>query len=118
MKTFLAIYIGSAAAFERAGWQALPEATRREREAAGVKAWEGWVKEHAAAIVEQGGPLGKTKRCGSDGVSDMSNQLAGYTVVRAETHEAAARLFEGHPHFSIFPGESVEIMEVLPLPAR
>jgi hypothetical protein len=31
-------------------------------------------------------------------------------------HEAAAKLFENHPHFVIFPGESVEIMPVLPIP--
>jgi hypothetical protein len=29
---------------------------------------------------------------------------------------SAARLFEKHPHFMIFPGESVEIMPVLPIP--
>jgi len=26
------------------------------------------------------------------------------------------RLFENHPHFSIFPGDAVEVMEVLPIP--
>ena len=30
----------------------------------------------------------------------------------------AAKMFEGHPHFTIFPGDSVEIMECLPLPAQ
>jgi len=25
-------------------------------------------------------------------------------------------MFEGHPHFAIFPGESIEIMPVLPIP--
>jgi ribosomal protein S17 len=37
-------------------------------------------------------------------------------VVQAESQEAAARLFEHHPHFSIFPGDGVEIMECLPIP--
>lgn len=44
--------------------------------------------------------------------------MAGYVIVQAESHEAAAELFERHPHFAIFPGDSVEIMECLPLPAR
>ena len=48
--------------------------------------------------------------------SAIRNELAGYTIVRAESHEAAAKLFENHPHFTVFPGERVEIMEVLPLP--
>jgi hypothetical protein len=42
--------------------------------------------------------------------------MAGYVILEAESHEAAARLFENHPHFTIFPGERVEIMECLPVP--
>ena len=41
--------------------------------------------------------------------------MNGYTVVQAEPFDTAAKLFENHPHFSIFPGEAVEIMECLPL---
>ena len=37
--------------------------------------------------------------------------MSGYVVVQAESHEAAAKMFENHPHFTIFPGDSVEIME-------
>jgi len=32
--------------------------------------------------------------------------------------DAAARLFVNHPHFTILPGDSVEIMECLPMPGR
>jgi hypothetical protein len=39
-------------------------------------------------------------------------------IVQAESHEAAAKLFENHPHFTIFPGDSVEIMECLRLPGQ
>jgi hypothetical protein len=39
-------------------------------------------------------------------------------VVSAESHAAAARLFEGHPHFTVFPGEGVEVMECLPMPGE
>lgn len=37
-------------------------------------------------------------------------------VVEAEPHEAAAKLFENHPHFAIFPGDGAEVMECLPKP--
>ena len=30
-------------------------------------------------------------------------------------HEAAAKLFQSHPHFTIFPGDAVEVMECLNL---
>ncbi len=49
-------------------------------------------------------------------IEDISNEMGAFTVVRAESNEAAAKLFENHPHFTIFPGESVEVMPVLPIP--
>ncbi len=63
-----------------------------------------------------GGPLGKTRKITERGIADVSNALAAFTVVRAESHEAAAKLFEDHPHFTIFPGEAVEVMPILPIP--
>lgn len=48
---------------------------------------------------------------------DISSELTAFTVVRASSHEAAAKMFENHPHFAIFPGEAVEVMPVLPIPA-
>jgi len=63
-----------------------------------------------------GGPLGKTKKITQRGIEDTSNELSAYMVVRADSLEAAAKLFEEHPHFTIFPGESVEVMPVLPIP--
>ena len=116
MKTFLAIYIGTDAAVAKSGWNELDEAARKAREAAGMEAWMAWGEANAAAIVDQGAPLGKTKRASPEGISDLKNAMTGYVIVRAESHQAAARLFEDHPHFAIFPGDSVEIMECLPLP--
>ena len=71
----------------------------------------------AGQIFELGGPLSRTKLVSKDGISDIRNNLAAFCVVNAESQEAAARLFLNHPHFTIFPGEGVEIMEVLPIPA-
>ena len=116
MKRFLAIYTGSPDGMAR--WQALDAATRKAREAEGFDAWMDWGKANAAAILDQGSPLGRTKRIDASGISDIRNAVAGYVVVEAETHDAAAKLFENHPHFAIFPGEAVEIMECLPIPAR
>jgi hypothetical protein len=63
-----------------------------------------------------GGPLGKTKTISATGIGDISNAMGAFTIVRAESHEAAAKLFRNHPHFTIFPGESIEVMPVLPIP--
>lgn len=118
MKRYLAIYVGTQAALERSGWGAMDYAEREAREASGVAAWMEWGRTHAAAIVDRGTPLGRTKRASAEGVGDARNGITGYVIVQAESHEAAARMFERHPHFTILPGDSVEIMECLPLPAR
>jgi hypothetical protein len=81
-----------------------------------MTAWKAWVDQNQAAIVGMGGPLGKTKKITERGIEDVGNGLSAYTLVRAQSHEAAARLFENYPHFMIFPGESVEVMPVLPIP--
>jgi len=114
MKRFLAVFIGTQASMD--AWKALSEDERKRREAAGMEAWGQWVKKNEKAIVDNGSPLGKTKRIDGKGVSDIRNDLTAWTVVETETHEAAAKLFEGHPHFSIFPGDAVEVMECLPMP--
>jgi hypothetical protein len=114
--TYLAVFLGSKTSTKWAAWNALSEAERKTREAQGMAAWKAWVEKHHAALVSMGGPLGKTKKVDSTGIADVTNAMGAFTVVRASSHEAAAKMFEGHPHFSIFPGESVEIMPVLPIP--
>jgi hypothetical protein len=118
MKKFLAIYIGTAAAMEKSEWNRMDEGKRKEREAAGMKAWGEWMERNKASIVESGGPLGKTKSTSKQGVSDTKNTMTGYVTVQAGTHEAAAKMFQDHPFFTIFPGEAVEVMEVLPIPGQ
>jgi hypothetical protein len=118
MKNFLAVYLGGADTRQRREWDALDDAARQKRTQEGMQAWGDWMAKHHAAIVVEGGPLGKTKRTSSHGVGDTKNAMSGYIVVKADSHEAAAKMFENHPHFAIFPGESVEIMEVMPIPGR
>jgi hypothetical protein len=115
--TFLAVFLGSKTSPKMAAWNALSDTERRAKEQQGIAAWKAWVEKHHAALVEIGGPLGKTKKVDARGIEDVTNQMGAFTVVRADSHEAAAKLFEGHPHFTIFPGEAIEIMPVLPIPA-
>jgi hypothetical protein len=115
--TYLAVFVGSKTSAKMAAWIALSETDRKAKEKAGIAAWKAWVEKHHSALAEMGGPLGKTKRVGPNGITDISNELGAFTVVRAASHEAAAKMFENHPHFAIFPGEAVEIMPVLPIPA-
>jgi hypothetical protein len=114
--TYLAVFLGSKTNPRMKAWMALPEAERRAKEQEGIAAWKAWVEKHQAAVSAIGGPLGKTKRITDRGTEDVNNEMGAFLVVRADSHEAAAKLFEKHPHFTIFPGESVEVMPVLPIP--
>jgi hypothetical protein len=116
MPKFMALYVGSPEAFARSGWDKLDDTTRKAREIAGMQAWGEWQEKNKPVMVDEGSPLGKTKRVDAKGVSDISNAVAGYIMVEAASHDAAAKLFENHPHFSIFPGDAVEIMPCNPMP--
>jgi hypothetical protein len=114
--TYLAVFIGSKESPAMKAWMALPEAERKAKEKDGMAGWKAWVEKYHGAIETMGGPLGKTKKVSGRGIADISNQMSAFTVVRADSHEAAAKMFENHPHFAIFPGDAVEIMPVMPIP--
>jgi hypothetical protein len=116
--TFLAVFVGSKTNPKMAAWMALPEDQRRAKEQEGMAAWKAWVEKHQTSIVAMGGPVGKTKKISPDGIADISNAIGAFTVVRAASHEAAAKMFENHPHFTNFPGEAVEVMPILPIPGQ
>ena len=114
--TYLAVFTGSRTSARRIAWDALSETERRAREQAGIAAWHAWVERHREAIVTMGGPLGRTKRIAPEGTRDIGNALSAFTVVRAASHEEAARMFERHPRFANFPGDAVEVMPVVAIP--
>ncbi len=116
MKKFIAVYYGSTTSMEQ--WAKLSEASRLDRQKEGIKTWAGWAERNSKLIKDVGNPLGKTKRVDTKGITDIKNALTAYTIVEAETHEEAAKLFMNHPHFTIFPGEAIEVMECLPLPSK
>jgi hypothetical protein len=113
MKKFVALYLAPASAIEQ-----MKEHMKKagpEQAKAGMELWMKWAKQHERSIVELGAPLGKTKKITASGASDTRNDVTGYSIVQAETHDAAAKMFEGHPHFHV-PGGSVEVLEVMPIP--
>ena len=109
MKNYMAVFLGSGEKMKN--WKP-DDATMKK----GMEEWSKWATDNKDSIVDMGSPLGKTKRVDKSGISDIKNEMGAWTVVQAESHEEAAKLFENHPHFTIFPGERVEIMECLPMP--
>ena len=114
---YLAVFVGNMENPRAKAWFALPEAERKAKEKEGIAAWGAWMGKHQSVIVgQEGGPLGKTKKVSATGIEDIRNNLGGFVVVKADSHEEAAKLFLDHPHFTVFPGEAVEVMPVMPIP--
>lgn len=87
-----------------------------EEQKASMADWNEWMQMHKKELVDTGKPLGKTKRVTTDGAEDVKNDIGGYSIVQAESHEEAANLFSAnHPHFKI-PGAWVDIMEIPDMP--
>jgi hypothetical protein len=60
--------------------------------------WKKWMGDHIEMFTDTGAGVGKTKRVTEQGTSDTRNDLLLYAILEVESHEAAARAFEGHPH--------------------
>jgi hypothetical protein len=109
MKKFFVVYHASAEAV--ASWKSMDEATMK----AGMKQWQDWLEAHASKFSDKGATLGKTKQVNMQGVTDSKNDLIGYAVVEAESHEAAANMFVDHPNAKM-AGGSVEVIELIDMP--
>jgi hypothetical protein len=71
--------------------------------------------EHTEMLVDKGAGVGKTKCVTAQGTLDTRNNIMLYAIMEAESHEAAAKSFDGHPHLQI-PQSSIEVMEIHTLP--
>ncbi|MCO6440092.1 MAG: hypothetical protein J5I81_03180 [Nitrococcus mobilis] len=116
MPRFLAVYTMQPDAVAR--FRRLPKAEQDAIDARGLQQWTEWQNRNAAAIVDAGGMVGRTTRVTKDGIAPATNQFCGYLIVEAESAEAAARLFANHPHFSVFPGDGVDIMPFVTEPPK
>ena len=110
---YLGVFLSNKNGPKWRAWRAMTDEERRATDAVGIPALTAWDEKHKDNIVYIGGPLGPTKRVSEDGVSDVVNELTAFVVVRAPSHEAAAKMFEGHPHFSIFPCDCVDVMPLV-----
>jgi hypothetical protein len=108
MKKFLVLYLAPVSVLD--DWSKTDPDKRKIAEDKMRGDWRKWTSDHAKMILDTEAG-GKTKRVSSTGTSDARNDIMLYSFVEAESHEAAAKPFESHPHLQI-PQASIEIMEV------
>lgn len=111
--TYLAVFLSNKAGPKWQEWYALPKEEQQARQAIGIPALLAWDEQHKDAIVYSGGPLGKTLQVTDEATAPAVNGMTAFVVVRAPSLEAASRMFEGHPHMSVFTCHAVDIMPLL-----
>lgn len=86
-----------------------------EEQEAAMKAWMDWMGGIGAAMVDPGEPLGRSMAVGADGVRDgVENAAYGWSVVEADSIEAACEMARGNP--MIAGGGHVEVAQIMPMP--
>src|SRR4029079_4043860 len=99
MNRYLVLFLAPASVIDE--WQKKPEAERKPAEEQMMQQWRQWMSAHAKLFAEKGNGVGKTKRVTAEGISDSRNDIMLYQIVEADSHDAAAKIFVGHPHFGI-----------------
>ena len=110
MKKFLVLY-----RMDFAEMQKLMASMSEEDRKKSMGEWQAWMTKNMASMADRGGPVGKTKRVAASGITDTRNDIGGYSIVQAESQEAAAALLAGSPHLTM-PGATAEVMEIMPMP--
>jgi hypothetical protein len=107
MARFMLLYRGDATPME-----AMPaeQATRINEQ------WTAWIGKHGPALVDVGTPFGARASVGGDGADQVPAPMQGYTVVEAESLEAAKAFSDGHPFLSGAGADfAVDVFELVPI---
>jgi len=108
MKKYLALYMMPVAALDgmMARMKQDPNAGKND-----MTAWQTWMNAHKNMFVEMGSPVGKNMRVTSKSASPMRNEVTGYSIIEANSHEEAAKLFMDNPMLVGMPEAYVEVLE-------
>ena len=107
MSKFLFLYRGPATPME----DFTPEQSAEQ-----MQAWGAWMGKVGSALADPGAPLGARTAVSDNGTSPPPSDQTGYTIVEAESLDAARALTDGHPFLSEGKGRfTVEIFELMPM---
>lgn len=76
--------------------------------------WQAWFGDLGDAVVDGGNPVGPSKTVSAGGVADDggANPLSGYSIVRADSIDAAVEMAKGCPIMDHGTVEVAEAMEM------
>ncbi len=88
-----------------------------EQSAESMAGWNEWMAKMGPALLDGGQPFAARTSLVDDGTTAEATDLNGYSIVEAESLEAATALAAGHPFLNEGNGRfSLEIFELAPVP--
>ncbi|WOH19774.1 YciI family protein [Paenarthrobacter sp. GOM3] len=79
--------------------------------------WNAWAAKVGDGLVDFGTPLANGVRVASDGgTAPSQREVAGYSIIEAESMEAALQLAKEHPHLKMPGGCEIEVHEAQQIP--
>jgi hypothetical protein len=107
MSKFLFLYRGPATPME----DFTPEQSAEQ-----MQAWGTWMGKVGSALADPGAPFGARASVSDNGSSPAPSDQNGYSIVEADSLEAARAFTDGHPFLSEGKGRfTVEIFELVPM---
>lgn len=94
--------------------EATPPTPEQMQEVMG--AWMAWSERVGSGMVDFGTPLAGGVRVSPEGTTPATNEVVGYTILEADTLDAALELARAHPHLTMPGGCSIEVHEAQPVP--
>ena len=110
MKKFVALYMAPVGAFDEMMRTQDPVKMKEMNDG-----WMSWMKSHEKSFSDRGAATGKNKRVAKGSVKDVRNEVTGYSVVQAESHDEATKIFKDNPMLQT-PGAYIEVLEHMEMP--
>ena len=79
---------------------------------AGMEAWMAWFARCGDRLVDMGAQLSGGRRLTASGSSPSERNVVCYSIVQAESVEAAEALLADHPHLAWSPDCEIEVHEM------
>ncbi|HEU5002212.1 MAG TPA: hypothetical protein VFW71_05460 [Actinomycetota bacterium] len=111
MARFIVLYTADPATVQQMMTNLTPE-----QSAAGMALWQQWAASCGPALVDLGSPIGPGNHLEGGSVGSSSSQVCGYSIVEADSLEAATALVDGHPHLRSPGTPGMEVLPYLALP--
>jgi len=108
MAKYLVLYRSTTSAMEQMGSMSAADKSGE------MQKWMAWGAGAGPALLDWGAPLGASAAIGG---AAATGHVTGYSIVQADTIDAAKRLFDGHPHLGR-AGDTIEIHEAIPMPGQ